>query len=516
MIDKSKFYKEATQRLTSTTDIGKAIEAFYQYMSSVMPLDALIHTEYSRRERSLLIRTLRTDSEVQRPNATISLSEKVKLFYEKTFDRNAIILNSLQQYDLGRPFISYIKKQLSPQLGSAILLRYNINNNLAIGYTGFYANGSDRYTQEHIELIEMLAETMCLVNTLSVSYFSQEIRALELADENRFLSNELKQQQTHKIIGAESGLKNIVYAVRQISKVDAPVLILGETGVGKELIADAIQESSERSGAPYIKINCGAIPDSLIDSELFGFEKGAFTGAGTSQKGRFERANGGTIFLDEIGELSLAAQVRLLRVLQNKEIERVGGKSTISVDIRVIAATHRNLSEMVASGEFREDLLFRLNVFPITVPPLRHRSEDIPELIRFLVEKLAKKMNLPKSPTIRTGAITRLMNYSWPGNVRELENLVERELILHPSGPLEFNGLQGVPDQPRNKNVHSGQIETLEEMIKQHILYALDLAEGKISGPASAAEMLKLNPNTLRSKMAKLGIKQNQNNKNRH
>ena len=206
-------------------------------------------------------------------------------------------------------------------------------------------------------------------------------------------------------------------------------MLLGETGVGKEVVANAIHYTSSRRGGPFIKVNCGAIPDNLLDSELFGHERGAFTGAIAQKRGRFERADKGSIFLDEIGELPLQAQVRLLRVLQHKEIERVGGTKTIPVDVRIIAATHRNMEEMVRSGAFREDLWFRLDVFPITIPPLRRRKEDIPALVHHFIERKSKDLKIYPAPSVSAEEVERLKAYHWPGNIRELENLIERELI---------------------------------------------------------------------------------------
>jgi transcriptional regulator with GAF, ATPase, and Fis domain len=288
------------------------------------------------------------------------------------------------------------------------------------------------------------------------------------------------------------------------------VLLLGETGTGKEVIANAIHYSSRRKDGPLIKVNCGAIPETLVDSELFGHEKGAFTGAVSQKRGRFERANKGTIFLDEIGELPAQAQVRLLRVLQTKEIERVGGTTSIPVDVRILSATNRNLEKMIASGRFREDLWFRLNVFPIMIPPLRQRREDIAALVHHFIDRKSKEMKLTERPALAPGALDRLMVYDWPGNVRELENLVERALIQQRNGVLSFETLSApqVPvshevtrDAGRNRTVLS-----LDEINSQHIRQALETAGGKINGPGGAAQILGLHPNTLRSRMSKLGI----------
>lgn len=298
--------------------------------------------------------------------------------------------------------------------------------------------------------------------------------------------------------------------VRQVAPLNNTVLLLGETGTGKEMIANAIHYSSPRKDGPFIKVNCGALPDSLIDSELFGHERGAFTGAVAESRGRFERADGGTIFLDEIGELPPSAQIRLLRVLQNHEVERVGGKRSIPVDIRVIAATHRNLQSMMTEGSFREDLWYRLSGFPIIVPPVRQRKEDVPALARHFLAMKSSEFGIAVPPSIAPGALLRLMEYDWPGNVRELENLVERELIRHRSGPLTFDTI--LPREVNEKiplNTDSDrQIYplNLDEAMAVHMREVLKLAKGKIHGPGGAAELLGMNPNTLRWRLDKFGI----------
>jgi transcriptional regulator with PAS, ATPase and Fis domain len=250
-----------------------------------------------------------------------------------------------------------------------------------------------------------------------------------LADDNRFLNRQIMEMTGDTIIGADFGLRDVMKMVHQVAPLSSPVLLMGETGSGKEVIANAIHISSIRGNNPYIRVNCGAIPEGLIDSELFGHEKGAFTGAISEKKGRFERAHTGTIFLDEVGELPPAAQVRLLRVLQQREIERVGGTELIPVDVRIISAIHQNLERMVRAGEFREDLWFRLNVFPIMIPPLRQRIDDIPALVHHFMERKARALKIWEVPTVPQEEIERLQAHHWPGNVRELENVVERALI---------------------------------------------------------------------------------------
>jgi transcriptional regulator with GAF, ATPase, and Fis domain len=296
--------------------------------------------------------------------------------------------------------------------------------------------------------------------------------------------------------------------VQQVASLNSPVLLLGETGVGKDVIANAIHYSSPRKDGPFIKVNCGAIPETLLDSELFGHEKGAFTGALSQRRGRFERANGGTLFLDEIGELPPQAQVRMLRVLQYKEIERVGGTNSISVDIRLIAATNRDLEERVKTKQFREDLWFRLNVFPIRVPPLRERKNDIPALVHHFVERKSRELKLPVPPPLARGVIDRLMAYHWPGNVRELENVIERALILGKGTPLVFNDLIG-EKRDQSSAIPAGTQDApikLDEVMSQHIRQVLKMTNGKVHGKGGAAEVLGINPSTLRNRMNQLGI----------
>jgi len=296
--------------------------------------------------------------------------------------------------------------------------------------------------------------------------------------------------------------------VMEVAPLDSPVLLRGETGVGKEIIANAIHSLSRRKNGPFIQVNCGAIPETLIDSELFGHEKGAFTGAISQKRGCFERADGGTIFLDEVGELPLQAQVRMLRVLQDKTILRVGGTNQIKVDIRIIAATHQNLHEMVKRRLFRDDLWFRLNVFPIFIPPLRDRKEDIPALVDHFVEKKSKELQMHLLPRLALGAMAPLMAYAWPGNVRELENVIERALILSKGRPLTFDNILWPDDNMEHEESTTQKDGFLDfdRAMSKHIKHALEIAKGRIYGPFGAARLLGLNPSTLRHRMRKLGI----------
>ena len=315
------------------------------------------------------------------------------------------------------PLSKFILEAIGEPFSSAMNLPLWLEGQ-RVGVLLIVAKGDNRFKEHHAKLYASLLVpfTIAMSNMLK----HQEILKLKdfLADDNRYLNSELRKMWGHEIVGAKFGLKQVMNRAQQVASMDSPVLILGETGTGKDMIAHAIHNSSGRSNGPFVSINCGAIPDSLIDSELFGHEKGAFTGALSQKRGRFERADKGTIFLDEIGELPAAAQVRLLRVLQSREIERVGGVKTISLDIRVIAATNRNLEEMVKNRKFREDLWFRLNVFPILVPPLRHRKSDIPSLVQHFIDRKAKELKIAAIPILGDGAIDTLMAYDWPGKVR--------------------------------------------------------------------------------------------------
>lgn len=310
------------------------------------------------------------------------------------------------------------------------------------------------------------------------------------------------------IIGQSALLKEVIEKIKIVAPVETSVLILGESGTGKERVAHTIHELSNHKNNPIVVVNCAALPQSLIESELFGHEKGAFTGANSRRIGKFEQADNGTIFLDEIGELPLDSQVKLLRVLQEKEIQRLGGNSTIKVNVRVVAATNRSLEKEVAEGRFRLDLYYRLNVFPIQLPPLKERKEDIEALVYHFIRKYASSSRKNVSG-ISTAALEQLMQYDWPGNIRELEHLIERNVLLAKTSEIEKLDLPQSVSSPLQEN--SGKMKTMEEMEKEHIMAALQKCAGKVSGPGGAAELLQMQPQTLYSKMKKLGIKQGYN-----
>jgi formate hydrogenlyase transcriptional activator len=325
-----------------------------------------------------------------------------------------------------------------------------------------------------------------------------------LQAQNQYLQDEIKLNNNfEEIVSKSKKFHKVLQQIEQVASTDATVLILGESGTGKELLARAVHNISKRSKRPLIKINCATLPANLIESELFGHERGAFTGAMERKIGRFELADGGTIFLDEIGELPVELQAKLLRVLQEGEFERLGNPKTMKVNVRVIAATNRNLEEAIAKKEFREDLFYRLNVFQIISPPLRNRKEDIPLLVKHFVKKYEGKMGR-EIKNIPDKVIDALMLYDWPGNIRELENMVERALILSVGSTLEYGDWI-----PSAKNTSGNQTMPLkmEDVEKEHIISVLNQTNWKVSGEKGAAKILGLNPTTLESRMKKLEIK---------
>jgi hydrogenase-4 transcriptional activator len=381
--------------------------------------------------------------------------------------------------------------------------------------------GQDRpFSQRHIDMVQQLLEPFAaaLENDSRLREMQSLREALE-ADKQALLSRLDRQDITDSIVGAETGLRPVMERVEQVAASDVPILILGETGSGKEVVARAIHQRSRRASGPILRVNCGAIPPELIDSELFGHERGSFTGAAATRNGWFERANGGTLFLDEIGELPPAAQVRMLRVLQDGSFERVGGHTPITVDVRLVAATNADLPALIAQGKFREDLWYRINVFPIHLPPLRQRPADIPAFAAHFAARAGKRLRgraLVPTPT----DVALLTAYPWPGNVRELATVIERAVILGNGRRLEIAQALGTPASneapssvpiaaeplPLQGSSESAAIVTLDDAMLRHIESTLEATFGRVEGPFGAARLLGINPHTLRSRMRKLGI----------
>jgi hydrogenase-4 transcriptional activator len=503
MAGRDEFIREITLRICGSLEIKESLRSAFEYLKEHFQLNMLTVFIIDDRLGALRRIAHAFDDDTIAPDDIIPLPEGMA---EKIAARNfsaPFVVNA--EEDIFRILAPHLKLEGTSDLIVPLRVRGELLGGLALR-TG----GEGRYGNEQAALLGQIAEPFAIALANALAH--EEVLRYQaiLLDDKRFLNRELRGDAADGIIGGNTGLRNVMEMVRQVAPLNSTVLILGETGTGKELIANAIHFSSPRRNGPFITVNCGALPENLIDSELFGHERGAFTGAVAESRGRFERADGGTIFLDEIGELPPNAQVRLLRVLQNREVERVGGKRPIPVDIRVIAATHRNLQSMVVEGNFREDLWYRLSGFPIMVPPVRQRKEDVPALTRHFVTVRSRDLGIGAPPSIAPGALQRLMEYDWPGNVRELENLVERELILHRGGPMTFSTILQNSEQKNMPLLAGNSLSlyplNLDEANAVHITEVLKLAKGKIDGPGGAAEMLGINSSTLRSRLDKLGI----------
>jgi len=384
------------------------------------------------------------------------------------------------------------------------------------GVLVFVGQPDRRFTTRHMALAEALKEpfSAALANDLQLRELTTLREAAE-AQKQSLLTRMGRTSLADAIVGEESGLKGVIERVDAVASSDLPVLIFGETGTGKELVARTVHKRSPRAEGPILRVNCGAIPPELIDSELFGHERGAFTGALETRRGWFERADGGTLFLDEIGEMPPAAQVRLLRVLQDGWLERIGGSHPIHVDVRVVAATHRDLPRMITEGGFREDLWYRISVFPIVLPPLRERVADVPALANHFAHRAAVRFGLPPlEPT--PDDIRLLTDYHWPGNIRELAAVIDRAAILGNGERLEVSQALGTsairsasPKDEQEANTARQAVPTfptLDHAVRAHIEAALAVTKGRIEGRHGVAALLKVNPHTLRARMRKLGI----------
>ncbi len=509
-IDVNDFFRQATVRICGSLDIDSALNNCFDYLEQIIPM-SVMYLHLFDPDHSVIRKisaVIKDTSEIPYDTIPIPASIKHRMLTDWSNLKGAVIINRPETEPVLKKVVQYINR---PDL-SFLMLPLKLEGD-RFGSLGVYSKGKDRYTQAHADLFSLLNEPFSIAMSNVLRH--QEILKFKdiLADDNRYLHQELLRISGDEIIGKEKGLKGVMDMVGQVAPLNNPVLLLGETGSGKEVIANAIHYSSLRKNHPFIKVNCGAIPENLVDSELFGHEKGAFTGAIAQKRGRFERAHKGTIFLDEIGELPQMAQIRLLRVLQNNEIERVGGTESITVDTRIISATHRNLEEMISKKQFREDLWYRLNIFPITIPPLRQRQEDIRELVRYFFKKKSKELKLPVTPAVSAETIEKLKSNRWTGNVRELENTIERALIQsrgQTGSDISFivdTILQPYRNTVSPESFSDKKIMKLDDAMAGHIQHALNICEGKIYGTDGAAKLLGVNPNTLRSRMDRLGIR---------
>jgi formate hydrogenlyase transcriptional activator len=397
-----------------------------------------------------------------------------------------------------------VHRLLAAGLQSAVCIPL-LRGDRALGTLNIASMRDAAFAPNDVELLTQIGNELAIAVENALAFRQIEELKDKLAEEKLYLEDEIRTEYDfEEIVGDSHALKRVLRDVETVAPTDSTVLIQGESGTGKELIARAIHNLSGRRQRTFVKVNCAAIPTGLIESELFGHEKGAFTGAIGQKIGRFELADKGTLFLDEIGDIPLELQPKLLRVLQEREFERLGSTRTVKVDIRLVTATNRDLSQMIASREFREDLFYRLNVFPIPLPPLRERREDIPLLVRYFTQKYARRMNR-RIETIPSEAMEALVNWNWPGNVRELENFIERAVILTRGAALHVP-LAELRNGEATAQAATGAPTTLQEAEREHVLRALREAKWVVGGPAGAAARLGLKRTTLQSRMVKLGI----------
>jgi transcriptional regulator with GAF, ATPase, and Fis domain len=506
------FFRQATLRICGNLEIEEALHSTLLFLKQIFPVDNMYLELYEYSLKAMRVIAAATAEKGQKTDWLTPISDNaLQQFRQLTKSMKSDVY--LTPIPAKEKLTQEMLKFLNIKATSLMVLKLDSKGKI-LGTAVFISQRKEGFSAKHSNLISLLKDPFAIAMSNALKH--REVVRLKdmLSEDNRYLRQEMRLLSGDEIIGANFGLRDAMEKVQHVATLDSPVLLLGETGVGKDIIANAIHFLSFRKDAPFIKVNCGAIPESLIDSELFGHEKGAFTGAVNQKQGRFERAQSGTILLDEIGDLPLQSQVRLLRVLQDKEIERIGGSKSIVLDIRIIAATNRNLEEMVKAGKFREDLWFRLNVFPIWIPPLRQRKADIPALLNHFIIQKSRELKLPNIPDVFPGQVELLMKYDWPGNVRELQNLIERALILNPKGPLKLES-PGISNlQTSNTDITAnGEVEKLDIVMSRHIHLALSQCKGKIHGKDGAAQLLGINANTLRSRMKKLGISYHKQNK---
>jgi transcriptional regulator with GAF, ATPase, and Fis domain len=504
-VDEKAFFREATLRICGSLEIEKALLHCLQYISAFIPAGQMSFHVYDHAHGIVETVANATHQGSRALSLRSQLSDEARRQVEQQRSIRVRLIERLGDDLVTAPVARELEALDQPALVMDLVLERTF-----LGIVSVFGDGQGRFSREHMRLMRLLNKPFAVALTNSLRYRELAVLRDLLADDNRYLQDELRRIAGENVVGADFGLRAVMEQVRQVAPLDSPVLLLGETGTGKEVIANAIHNSSPRRPGPFIKVNCGAIPPTLMDSELFGHEKGAFTGALSQKRGLIERARGGTLFLDEVGELPPEAQVRLLRVLQEKEIVRVGGTRTLAVDIRIIAATHRNLENMLMRGEFREDLYFRLRVFPIAIPPLRRRPADIPALAQHFIQKKVREMKRHQAPAIAPEAMNRMMHYHWPGNVRELENAVERALILNRGPVLNVidigTAIPSAPPATDSQPASSEENLALDVIMARHIRRVLAMCQGRVEGPRGAAIRLQIHPSTLRKRMQKLGI----------
>lgn len=554
------FFQNLVLHISSSLDLAKAMRATFSFLSKELPIVGISLHRFRPHLKAAELNFLVTEEGFYELGTFIPLPEKAvedlvlheknnDLAHGKSWDRDTM------GYALRNALAGFI-----PPKDRSYLVGILRAGDHIVGHLCLVGREKYCFSPEHEDLLELMRAPLGLAMMNLLQHRKTEELRARLNEHRLQLAGEISLLQEKSIIGKDGGLLQTIKMIKQLEGSNAPVLITGETGTGKEVIANAVQAVSAKKDGPFVKINCGAIPDTLIDSELFGYQKGAFTGATADRPGKFEQASGGTLFLDEIGDLAPQSQVRLLRVLQDQVVQRVGGTRSIKVDVRIIAATHRPLENMLQAGTFREDLYYRLNVFPLKLPALRDRTGDIPLLVQHFIKTFCVKMNMSHKMELDVEAMQQLHDYSWPGNIRELKNLVERALTLYQGGKLNIGQylpkdagwylgaedstsyvrqmiqeeiatalasgqLAGGGETVTPQHSHGMELYTpplaekssennkpqnpslaLDDVTKAHILAVLKQCKYKISGRGGAAELLQVNPSTLRKRMEKLNI----------
>lgn len=496
--DRLRLLLEVNNALVSNLDLHRLLEAIAGCLQRVMHHDYTALALYDSATRQLRLHALHF------PKGRGLVQEEMLVPLEGTpageaFTSRKPLLIGPGSVERFQASVTHLFVEEGLKSGCIVPL---LTANQVLGTLSLASLGEGAFTQEDVDLIAQMAMQIAIAVENALAY--DEIAGLknQLAQEKLYLEEEIQTDHNfEEIVGESSALKRVLSQVETVAPTDSSVLILGETGTGKEMVARAIHRLSSRHGHTFVKVNCAAIPTGLLESELFGHERGAFTGAISQKIGRFELGHGGTLFLDEVGDIPLELQPKLLRVLQEKEFERLGGTRTIRVDVRVVAATNRDLAQMVEDRQFRSDLYYRLNVFPLRIPSLRERAEDIPRLVGYFAQKHARRMDKPVE-TIPSEDMKALASYHWPGNVRELENLIERAVILA-RGPVLHVPLSELTPLPEPG---AGPSLTLYAAEREHILRALRDTHWVIGGPHGAAARLGMKRTTLQSRMQKLGI----------
>ncbi|WP_461209287.1 sigma-54 interaction domain-containing protein [Desulfocurvus sp. DL9XJH121] len=494
MHNEDKLFKQVTKELCGTFDLTRGLAQAYRVLGENIPSEGIFIGKHIPERKSVHY--------LARAVASGGSSLSVELPIDDAL--HDYLLSPMRPVvAMFRPASDFtsLERACEPISGPGrqlMMLRMRMDET-ALGVAVLFANSSRGFSVDQAALMGQLHEPFAMASALAL-----QKRSMLSGDWGS--GDDLATVREAGIVGCDKGLRRVMEQVHRVAAHETTVLLLGETGVGKELVARAIHEMSGRRG-PFLAVNCGAFSESLMESELFGHEKGAFTGATSAREGCFEAAEGGTLFLDEVGELSAGAQIRLLRVLQERTVTRVGGYKVRKVDARVVAATNRDLPRAVAEGTFREDLWYRLSSFPIAIPPLRERREDIPDLVRRRIAETSMGLGIGVPPAVSGADMARLMAHAWRGNVRELWNCVERAMIAWDGGELRF-----FLEEPAWRMEHcmyaqdEDSSEVLEDAVRSCIIRALAESQGKIHGPGGAAERLGVNPSTLRSRLKKLGI----------